>query len=114
MAFNEDTYFTGQRFKSLREKRNQSQMDVANAVGMSYSQLSNLETANHAPRLDTIFRLMDYFGATAKDVFPERFSGENAGESKLNRIKERISKTDSQKQEAIIRQFEGLLDLMGL
>lgn len=114
MAFNEDTYFTGQRLKNLREKSNQTQMDVANAVGMSYSQISNLENANHAPRLDTVFRLMDYFGATGKDVFPERFLSKNAAESKLNHLEERISKADPQKREAIIRQFESLLDLMGL
>ncbi len=114
MAFNEDIYFMGQRFKNLREKRNQTQMDAANAIGMSYSQISNLENATHTPRLDTIFRLMDYFRATGKDVLPERFSGENTTESKLYHIEERISKADPQKQEAIISQFESLLDLMGL
>ena len=114
MAFNEDIYFMGQRFKNLREKRNQTQMDAANAIGMSYSQISNLENATHVSRLDTIFKLMDHYGATGKDVLPERFWGKNAAESKLNHIEERIRKADPQKQEAIIRQFESLLDLMEL
>lgn len=46
--------------------------EVADAIGFSPSNLSNVINGRHMPTLDTAQRLAEHFGCAVEDLFPSR------------------------------------------
>ena len=72
MAWNIDADLkkVGANLRSIRNKRGLSIDTVANAVQLSPQLLQQLEDGLYPEcRLETIFDLIEYFGATGEDIF---------------------------------------------
>ena len=50
--------------KEIRVRKNLTQLQVANALGVSSVVYSRYETGNRQPSVDTLIRLADLFGVT--------------------------------------------------
>lgn len=57
----------GSRLTELRAER--SQMEVAEAIGITQAALSMYERGERVPRDDLKIKLADYYGKTVSDIF---------------------------------------------
>lgn len=55
--------------KLLRKRRNETQLDVAKAVGVSGGAYGMYETGERIPRDDVKAKLSDHFGVTVQAIF---------------------------------------------
>jgi transcriptional regulator with XRE-family HTH domain len=58
-----------ERIKSLREKKNRTQREVAEELHVSVSTVSDWELAKKLPRAGAIEKLSRYFGVTKSSLF---------------------------------------------
>lgn len=61
--------------KSLREKHPRTeekitQLQLAEAIGIERSTLTNIELGNQRPPVHVLYRLCDYFGVTLNEIMP--------------------------------------------
>ncbi|SKK25915.1 putative transcriptional regulator [Mycobacteroides abscessus subsp. massiliense] len=61
----------GARLRALREERNQTQLDVARAVGVHRTYLGRLEAGRKNITLGVLYGLADHFGVTAATLLPD-------------------------------------------
>lgn len=54
----------GEMLSELRQDRNLSQKDMAKLLNVSSGTISNYETGRHAPSLETVVQLANYFNVT--------------------------------------------------
>ncbi|WP_268891294.1 MULTISPECIES: helix-turn-helix transcriptional regulator [Erysipelothrix] len=57
--------------KALRKAKNLSQIDVANAVGVSRQTIISVENGNYNPTLDLCIRICKLLDVTLNDLFWE-------------------------------------------
>ncbi|WP_236261731.1 helix-turn-helix transcriptional regulator [Erysipelothrix anatis] len=57
--------------KALRKTKNLSQIDVANAVGVSRQTIISVENGNYNPTLDLCIRICKLLGVSLDDLFWE-------------------------------------------
>ncbi|WP_254279488.1 helix-turn-helix transcriptional regulator [Haloarcula marina] len=61
------------RLPALREERDESQADLAAAVGVTRQTINALERDRYDPSLDLAFALADHYDCAIEDIFsPER------------------------------------------
>ena len=63
--------------KKLRESREITQREVAEAVGIDQSTYHKIEAGIHSPRPETATALVKYFGSALNELhlfFPDRYS----------------------------------------
>ena len=60
------------RIKVLRAKRNWTQADLADRVGISRQATISIEKYKYAPSLELAFRIAETFGVSINDVFEHR------------------------------------------
>lgn len=61
----------GARLRALREERDQTQFDVARAVGVHRTYLGRLEAGQKNITLGVLYGLADHFGVTAATLLPD-------------------------------------------
>ena len=61
--FNREIF--GERLHLLRRRRKQSQIDVANLLGVSSAQISDMENGKSGTTLDKLFILCNYYHVSA-------------------------------------------------
>ncbi len=59
------------KMKALRKAKNLSQIDVANAVGVSRQTIISVENGNYNPTLDLCIRICKLLDVTLNDLFWE-------------------------------------------
>ncbi|CAM3573018.1 helix-turn-helix transcriptional regulator [Erysipelothrix anatis] len=59
------------KIKALRKAKNLSQIDVANAVGVSRQTIISVENGNYNPTLDLCIRICKLLDVTLNDLFWE-------------------------------------------
>ncbi len=59
------------KMKALRKTKNLSQIDVANAVGVSRQTIISVENGNYNPTLDLCIRICKLLGVSLDDLFWE-------------------------------------------
>ena len=57
------------RLKVLRAKRDWSQQDLADALGVSRQSVNAIETGKYDPSLPLAFRIADLFALRIEDIF---------------------------------------------
>jgi phage repressor protein C with HTH and peptisase S24 domain len=62
---------SGKDLKRIREQRELSLDDVAEAVGLSASQISRFESEQREPRLKEIVGIADFLGVLPAEIYPE-------------------------------------------
>jgi transcriptional regulator with XRE-family HTH domain len=62
---------SGKDLKRIREQRELSLDDVAEAVGLSGSQISRFESEQREPRLTEIIDMAEFLGVSPADIYPE-------------------------------------------
>ncbi|GGB61324.1 HTH-type transcriptional regulator Xre [Lentibacillus populi] len=77
----------GNRIKYLREKKDYSQKQVADALGISNVQLSRYESGDRKPDPDTIRMLADFY-----EVTTDYLLGHETNDNKLDYYKNKIAK----------------------
>lgn len=60
--------YLAQNLKYLREKKELSQRDFSEVLGLSFAAVSNWETNHRKPGIEMIIRLAEYFGVTLDDL----------------------------------------------
>lgn len=102
----------GSRLKELRQKRELSQQELANMVGIHLSQLSRLERGINTPSAETVLALARALRATTDALLGGDRNGEQQIEIKSVRLYERfralgdLSKED---QETAIKVIDALI-----
>ncbi|ALY08093.1 HTH-type transcriptional regulator [Bacillus phage vB_BhaS-171] len=61
----------GEKLKALREKKNLSQRDVAEEVGISFSYVSKIERGEKVPTMGVFKNLCDLYGTSVASLFGE-------------------------------------------
>ncbi len=61
----------GARLRSLREERGETQVHVAQAVGLHRTYLGRLETGQKNVTLAVLYKLADYFEVAAATLLPD-------------------------------------------
>lgn len=62
---------SGKDLKRIREQRDLSLEDVAEAIGLSSSQISRFESEQREPRLTEIIGMADFMGVLPAEIYPE-------------------------------------------
>jgi transcriptional regulator with XRE-family HTH domain len=62
---------SGKDLKRIREQRDLSLDDVAEAVGLSSSQISRFESEQREPRLGEIVSMANFLGVSPAEIYPE-------------------------------------------
>lgn len=62
---------SGKDLKRIREQRDLSLDDVADAIGVSSSQISRFESEKREPRLTEIIGMADFMGVLPAEIYPE-------------------------------------------
>ena len=61
---------TGQRIKAARKKAGMTQADLAKKLGISYVNISQLETDQRSPKLETLQRIAAALGTSISNLLP--------------------------------------------
>ena len=72
---NENFKLLGRRVKFLRIEKGISQTDMAEAIGLSQTNLSNMESGRTAITIQNIFKMREVLGCKMSDFFVD-FDGE--------------------------------------
>ena len=72
---NENFKLLGRRVKFLRMEKGISQTDMAEAIGLSQTNLSNMESGRTAITIQNIFKMRNVLGCKMSDFFVD-FDGE--------------------------------------
>lgn len=59
-----DKKIFGQRLKDLRTKKNLTQLDLANLLGVSKVQICEIESGKRTTTIDKLYQLADFFNVT--------------------------------------------------
>ena len=84
-----DNLFSGERIKKLREEHSVSQIDLAKALFISQSSISEYESGNQQPPTSMLIQLADFF-----DVNIDYLLGRTDIKISLNKLMQKLS-TDS-------------------
>lgn len=63
------------RCREERQARNESQADLAEAVGVSRQTINAIERDRYDPSLELAFKLADHFDCAIEDLFNPRLNG---------------------------------------
>ena len=72
---NENFKLLGRRVKFLRMEKGISQTDMAEAIGLSQTNLSNMESGRTATTIQNLFKMREVLGCKMSDFFVD-FDGE--------------------------------------
>ena len=72
---NENFKLLGRRVKFLRIEKGISQTDMAEAIGLSQTNLSNMESGRTATTIQNLFKMREVLGCKMSDFFVD-FDGE--------------------------------------
>ena len=95
--------------KILRKKRNLTQKDVADAIGITFQTYSYYETGRTKPTPETLCKLADYFGITVDELLgrsPQLFD-----DARIDRpeIIELFNQLSAEEQQQVIGYMKGLI-----
>ncbi|MCD2201342.1 helix-turn-helix transcriptional regulator [Halobacterium sp. KA-4] len=66
------------RIREERQARDESQADLADAVGVSRQTINAIERNRYDPSLELAFKLADHFDCAIEDLFNPETEGANA------------------------------------
>lgn len=66
------------RIREERQARDESQADLADAVGVSRQTINAIERNRYDPSLELAFKLADHFDCAIEDLFNPEIEGANA------------------------------------
>lgn len=109
----------GLRIREERKKHEMSQSELANAIGSNKSKISNIETGQTIPSMETLVKIGDAMGIPITDFLVidppcERESEEKRVKSYFKDAANRISRLNREKQVNFIDTIESLLRLTGV
>lgn len=58
-------------FQKVRKQRNLSQFQAAIELGVTEGQFRNIETGRSNPSAPLLFKMANYFGVRAEELFPD-------------------------------------------
>ena len=100
------------RVKMERLAKGVSQTDMANAIGTSQTNLSNMEAGRTAITIQNLFKIQKVLGCKMKDFFVD-FDGE--AEETLDKNKESVQKSSLELEDALnILKLLKRVDVKGL
>lgn len=68
----EEVKKVGKRIKALRIEKNVTQIDLAKALGISQTNLSNIEQGRTGATLSNLFKIKEILGCSICDFFEEQ------------------------------------------
>ena len=100
----------GTRLKALRKQKSWTQKELANQLGIRFSQLNKYECGMHIPPIEKLIQLSDLFGVTLDYlVMGNRFEQLPLHNARLiERFKE-VEDFDSSDQETIIKMIDAMI-----
>lgn len=81
-----DKLFSGERIKKLREEQSVSQIDLAKALFISQSSISEYESGNQQPPISMLIQLADFF-----DVNIDYLLGRTDIKISINRLEQKLT-----------------------
>lgn len=60
----------GHKIATIRKKKGYTQERLAEAIQISHSHLASIEIGFHAPRLDTLLKIVTELNVKVSDLFP--------------------------------------------
>lgn len=95
--------------KILRKKRNLTQKDVADAIGITFQTYSYYETGRTKPTPETLCKLADYFGITVDELLgrsPQLFDDARVDRPEIIELFNQLS---AEEQQQVIGYMKGLI-----
>lgn len=83
--------------KNLRKKRNLTQKDVADAIGITFQTYSYYETGRTKPTPETLCKLADFFGVTVDELLgrsPQLFDDARVPKTEVQDLFDRLNVVD--------------------
>lgn len=102
----------GHRLKALRERRQLSQQELADLIGLHLSQLSRLERGVSRPNAETVLALAHALRATTDALLSGDAAGEQTLEIENLRLYERFRALGSlgrEEQETVVRLIDAVI-----
>lgn len=88
----------GKRIRELREEKNLSQEEVANAIGVTKQMISHYEGGVNVPRGGKIRKLAELFGVTEEEFYTKtksNFTKDGTDDEVLRAVKEALGDAQS-------------------
>ncbi|MGL5028852.1 MAG: WO male-killing family protein Wmk [Wolbachia pipientis] len=103
-------YKVGQRIKEWRLRREYTQEDLANKVGITNQRIYEYEQGRAAVSLETLDEIAKVLSISIIDLLPESTENEDEGENELSNLIEEYKKIESQElRDVLIKSlFEGI------
>jgi transcriptional regulator with XRE-family HTH domain len=99
------------RLAELRKSRQLTQQELAQRLGLSLSTVAYYEATAKNPKLETVYKLAEFFGVRPASLIEEPNSGKKPGPaSRLDQLTERISHLSAYKQRMLIGLVEAFLN----
>ncbi len=100
------------RLEELRKDRQLTQEQLGNKLGLSRTAVAYYEASAKNPRLDTIYKICEFFGVPPEDLITERPAGNGkpGPASRLEQQVERIKLLPVTKQRMIVNMIEAALN----
>ena len=99
------------RLVELRKSRQLTQVQLAEKIGVSKATIGYYESAAKNPKLDTIFKLAEFFGVPPEELITENLPNAKPGpESKIDQQVKRIKSLSPAKQRMIVSIVEAALN----
>lgn len=100
--------------KNLRKKRNLTQKDVADAIGITFQTYSYYETGRTKPTPETLCKLADFFGVTVDELLgrtPQLFDDARVERPEVLELFDQLNVGE---QERAIGYMESMLERRGV
>lgn len=100
--------------KNLRKKRNLTQKDVADAIGITFQTYSYYETGRTKPTPETLCKLADFFGVTVDELLgrsPQLFDDARVERPEVLELFDQLNVGE---QERAIGYMESMLERRGI
>ena len=109
----------GLKIRETRIEYDITQSELANAIGSNKSKISNIETGQTIPSIETLVKIGDAMGIPITDFFVvnlpcERESEEKRVKNYFIEASDRVSRLSGEKQEGFMDTMESLLRLTGV
>ena len=100
------------KLTELRKSRQLTQEEFAEKIGLSLSTVAYYESAARNPKLETIYKISEFFGVSPERLIVEKDDTTNkpGPSSKLDDLLDRIKRLSPHKQRMIINMLEGALN----
>lgn len=72
MIENDLTLFVGRKIKHYRKKKEMTQKELGEKIGVKHNTIATYESGRNAPEQNAIFKIANVLGVSVDDFFPEK------------------------------------------